>query len=246
MLHNAIAPDLADLLDAGSPGDIDFYSQYARHKGGPVLVLMCGTGRVVIAMARQSVPGIGLDADPGKVEAARRKAVVAGASRTMFVRAEPTGFVSDVKHPLVIIPAGGLQQLLTQDEQRACLLSVRSALQLGGTLLLDLPLLDPTTIAQRESFFRRAGERMAHIAIEREYDSARQVVQEIIACDWLDADGMVAERRYAANTMRYMTPGEAVLLLEACGFAPTCFGGFDRQALLPGAVRFVVEAERNR
>lgn len=246
MLRNAMSPDLLEILETGSPGEIDFYSQYARHSGGPVLVLMSGTGRVAIPIARQGIPVIGLDDDAGMIELAKRKAVQAGAARAMFVRGDPAHFVSDSKHPLVMIPGGGLFQLLTLEEQRDCLNAVRTAMQLGGKLVLDLPLLEPGAAPSTEMTMKKHGDRMALIRLHRKYDGARQAVEELIECHWVDQDGTVVKSQYATGHMRYATPGEMVLLLEACGFTPVCFGGFDRRALLPGSTRLVIEAERNR
>lgn len=246
MLRNAIAPDLFDLLETGSAGDIDFYCQYARHCGGPVLVLLCGSGRVAIPIARQGVPVIGLDGDAGLIDLAKRKSAQAGAGRAMFVRGDPTHFVSDSKHPLVIIPTGGLQRLLTLEEQRRCLMAVRSALQIGGKLVLDLPMLEPAAAAAEQPVVRRQGaEGTAVIHRTRWYDAARQVVEELIRCDWLDQEGKVTGAQYASTSLRYATAGEVLLLLEACGFSATAYGGFDRRELMPGAARLLVEAERN-
>lgn len=246
MLRNATAPDLLELMDAGSSGDLDFYTQYARHSGGPVLVIMCGTGRLAISIGRQGVPVIGLDGDAATIELAKRKATQAGAAKTMFVQGNPTHFVSDSKHPLVMIPAGGLLRFLTLEEQRACLMAVRSALQLGGTLLLDLPLWEPQRPSDTSPTLRRSGDRMALVRTTKRFDSARQIVEELVECQWLDQTGTVVETQCMVSNQRYATPGEILLLLEVCGFKATCYGGFDRQALLPGATRLVIEAERNR
>lgn len=246
MLRNATAPDLLELMDASSSGDLDFYTQYARHSGGPVLVIMCGTGRLAISIGRQGVPVIGLDGDAATIELAKRKAAQLGAAKTMFVQGNPTNFVSDSKHPLVIIPAGGLMRLLTLEEQRACLLAVRSSLQLGGTLLLDLPLWEPLRQTDASPTVRRLGDRTALLRTTRRLDSSRQVAEELVECQWLDQHGTVVESQCMVSALRYATPGEVLLLLEVCGFKATCYGGFDRQALLPGATRLVIEAERNR
>lgn len=249
MQRNAIAPDLQELLDMGSPGDIDFYSQYARLSNGPVLVLLCGIGKVAIPIARQGIPVIGLDPDIATVDHAKRKAQQMSVARVMFIRGDPANFVSDSKHPLVIIPDGGLQQLLTLEEQRGCLTAVRNAMQVGGRLVFDVPLLEPGAVEVDTPVVRRcgqAGEKMAVLRSHRSYDGARQIAEELITCDWLDEQGQVERRQYASRSSRFATAGEYQLMLELCGFTAECYGGFDRQPLLPGATRLVVEAERNR
>lgn len=246
MLRNESAPDLLELLDTGSPGDIDFYCQYARHRGGPVLVLMCGTGRVAIPIARQGVPVIGIDPDATCIDQAKRKAQQVGAARVMFARADTTNFVSDSKHPLVLIPAGGLQRLLTLEEQRQTLASVRAALALGGRLVLDVPLFNPGAVPPDQPALRRpAGtDRTAVLQRHRRFDPARQLLQEMVSCEWLDANGNVELKQYTQVVERYSTPSEVELLLEVSGFDSAFYGGFDRHPLVPGSARMVVEAER--
>ncbi|HEY3367669.1 MAG TPA: class I SAM-dependent methyltransferase [Symbiobacteriaceae bacterium] len=247
MLRNPVAPELLELLDAGSPGDADFYSEYARRSGGPVLVLLSGTGRIAIPIARQGIPVIGLDTDAGMVDQAKRKAQQFGAARAMFVRGDPTHFVSDSKHPLVCIPSGALQRLLTLEEQRSCLTAARHALGVGGKLVLDFPLGEPATPGVELPVVKWqgvAGERAGVLRRHRKYEPALQLVEDLISCDWLDREGQVEKTQYAMLTTRYSTPGEIELLLTSCGFATTVFGGFERQDLLPGAGRLVVEAQR--
>lgn len=247
MQRNVITPDLLELLDTGSPGDVDFYCQYARQRGGPVLVLLCGLGRVAIPIAKQGVPVIAIDGDASIIEAAKRKAVEAGAARIMFARSNPAHFVSDSKHPLVIIPNGAFQRLLTLDEQRRALAAVCNAMTLGGRLLLDLPILHLAAIPSEQPVVRQLGpgsQGAAVIQRFRRYDSARQLMQETISCEWLDEAGNLVGKQYGHITERYCTPSELELLLEVCGFKPSFYGSFDRHPFAPGSARLVVEAER--
>jgi len=244
MLRNTITPELFELIDTGSPGDIDFYNQYARHRGGPVLILLCGVGRVAVPIARQGVPVIGVDADHAMIELAKRKARDTGATRVMFAAADPTDFVSDSRHPLVFIPAGALSRLLTLEEQRNALLAVRNALALGGRLVLDMPLALPGLMEHPASKLVTTSETTAVITRQRQYDPARQLMEETVGCEWLGVDRSVTRKEYGRMTKRYSTPGELELLLEMCGFAPVFFGSFDRHPLLPGAQRVIIEADR--
>ncbi|MGE5672833.1 MAG: class I SAM-dependent methyltransferase [Mycobacterium leprae] len=247
MLRNSIAPDLLELLDPGTQEETDLYCQYARHSGGPVLVLLCGTGRIPLAIARQGVPVVGLDPDPALVETCKRKASQANLNRAMFVRGDPCRFVSDSKHPLVLIPGGGFQQMLTLEEQRQSLLAIRQAMAIGGLLVLDLPVALPGVESMSEPLLRRmgpAGERTAVIHRSGRYDPVRQTREELVACHWLDQEGNVSKTQYSTLTLRYSTPAEVLLLLENCGFTAALYGGYDRQEFLPGATRLIVEAQR--
>jgi hypothetical protein len=246
MLRTTMPPELMELLDTGTSGDVDFYCQYARISGGTVLLPMCGAGRVAMAIARQGVPVMALEADAGAVALAQRKAQQMGVARILFVQAEPAGFVTDTKYMLAAIPGGRLQALLTLEEQRSCLLAVRRSMLPGAKLVLDLPLWDPAEFSDSAPVVRRQGEQQVALRRHVRFDPTRQVAEETVECQWLDREGAVTRSVVAACYHRYATPGEMVLLLEACGFAPVCFGGFDQEPLMPGARRLVIEAEKNR
>lgn len=248
MLRNVGSPELLELLDVGSPGDVDFYVQYARHVGGPVLVLLSGSGRIAVSVARQMIPVVGLDTDDAIIELARRKALAANVTKAHFMRGDPTNFVSETKYAVAMIPAGALRQLVTLEAMRECLRSVRHALQLGGKLVLDMPLLElETTEHHGYPLVRRLGAQADQVAIihrRMRFESARQVQEELISCEWMGMAGEVERTQYTLRQQRYMTPGEVYLLLELAGFQATLYGGFDRRPLLPGATRLVAEAER--
>ena len=53
--------------------DLDFYVDLARKIGGPVLELACGTGRVLLPIARQGIAIHGLDSSPSMLDVLRKK-----------------------------------------------------------------------------------------------------------------------------------------------------------------------------
>lgn len=247
MIEQRVHPDLWDLVETVVPGDADFYTQYARLSGGPVLVLLCGTGRIVVPIARQGIPVMGMETDAAVVELAKRKAQTAGTTKALFVRGDPTSFHSGSKHALVIIPSGALSRLLTVGDQRSCLLAVRNSLALGGKVLLDLPILDQTTFVAEEAPVIRQlpgeGGRQAIIHRSRRFDPTRQIAEELVACEFVEA-GHVVQKEYLSQSFRFATPSEVLLLLEGGGFKAITHGSFDQHAFLPGASRLIVEASR--
>lgn len=247
MLDQRVHPELWDLVETAVPGDADFYAQYARLSGGPVLVLLCGSGRLVLPIARQGLPVMGLETDAAMVELAKRKAQEAGATKALFVRGDPTTFLSGSKHSLVMIPTGALGRLLTVQDQRACLIAARNALALGGKLLMDLPLVDGSTfISQDPPVVRHLpgeGSKRAVIHRSRSFDPTRQLIEELVACEFVEA-GRVVRTEYLNSVSRFSTPSEVLLMLEGSGFAVITYGDFDRHPLLPGATRLVIEASR--
>lgn len=126
--------------------DLPLWEELAEERGGPVLELGCGTGRVALHLARRGHPVVGLDRDPELIEAliARasdldptavgRKSDALGGLPVKGVVAEARDFELDEPVSLVLAPTH-LLQLLPEASQRAeCLRSVAAALRPGGLL----------------------------------------------------------------------------------------------------------------
>jgi ubiquinone/menaquinone biosynthesis C-methylase UbiE len=57
----------------GGSQDAAFYLSLARESGGPVLELGCGTGRVLLPIAREGIPCVGIDASRDMLDVLRAK-----------------------------------------------------------------------------------------------------------------------------------------------------------------------------
>ena len=53
--------------------DLQFYLEMARRKGGPVLELACGTGRVLLPIAKEGLRIDGVDSSPAMLEQLQQK-----------------------------------------------------------------------------------------------------------------------------------------------------------------------------
>ena len=53
--------------------DLDFYVDMAKESGGPVLEVGCGTGRILIPIARAGIEVTGLDLSPSMLALCRKK-----------------------------------------------------------------------------------------------------------------------------------------------------------------------------
>jgi len=120
--------------------DVAFWRGLAAREGAPVLELGCGTGRVLVPMARTGLPVTGIDRSAPMLEYARRRArrLPAGA-RPGIVR----GDIRALPFPraafgLVVAPYGMLQSLLHDRDLMAALGEASRVLQRGGLLGIDL------------------------------------------------------------------------------------------------------------
>src|SRR4030042_4406723 len=70
-------PLVAEFYDFVVPyrerGDVNFFVEAARERGGPVLEIGCGTGRVLIPTARAGIEILGPDASPAMLTVCREK-----------------------------------------------------------------------------------------------------------------------------------------------------------------------------
>jgi SAM-dependent methyltransferase len=109
--------------------DLELWEELAREANGPVLELGCGTGRVVLHLARRGYEAVGLDHDPELV------AVLAERGAGLPLRthlADAREFDLDREIALALAPTQMIQLLPSADARVACLHRVSTALRPGG------------------------------------------------------------------------------------------------------------------
>jgi SAM-dependent methyltransferase len=111
--------------------DLPLWEEMAERAGGPVLELGCGTGRVVLHLARRGHEVIGLDSDPELLAALTERA--AGLP-VRTVEADARGFELDGRVALALAPTHLLQLLPTSADRVEALRRVAAHLEPGGLL----------------------------------------------------------------------------------------------------------------
>jgi SAM-dependent methyltransferase len=140
--------------------DVTRYVGWARACGGPVLELGCGTGRVLVPIARAGVEIVGLDLSEQMLAICRKKLAAEPAAvqeHARLVAGDMTDFDLGRRFRLITTPFRPFQHILTVEGQLACLACVRRHLEDGGLFVLDLfnPSLPTLT---RENADREFGE----------------------------------------------------------------------------------------
>ena len=129
-----------DVECASYSADLPLWRELAAGRGGPVLDLGCGTGRVALDLARGGHEVTGLDSDPALVAALAARARAAA----LRVRAEvgdARGFDLGRRFTLVVAAMQVVQLLGGRDGRRAMLAAVHRHLAAGG--VAGLALADP-------------------------------------------------------------------------------------------------------
>ena len=194
-----------------------------------MLELGCGTGRVLVPIARAGVEVVGLDVSPRMLAVCREQLArepEAVRSNATLVQGDMRDFDLGQTFALATSPFRPFQHLLSVADQRSCLSSVRRHLKDGGRLVLDL--------------FNPSLEMLAHPNVGQETGDepefvtpdGRRVVrrQRTVACDRFEQvnqheliyyvthpDGR-KERLVHAFPLRYLFKFEAEHLLARSGF----------------------------
>ena len=249
---------VADLYDHVVPyrerPDVSFYVQAGLDAGGPVLEIGCGTGRVLIPMARAGIEIVGMDLSLHMLEVCRQRLLSEPAdvqSRVQLVQADMRSFDFARQFQLVTIPFRPFQHLLTVEDQLACLTCIFRHLLPGGRLVLDLfnPSLEALTrpnlgeeIGQEPEFTTPDGRRVTRRNRTVARDYFNQINQVELIYYVTHPDGR-EERLVHAFPMRYLFRFEAEHLLALSGFTiEHLYADFDRNPYgtsYPGDLIFV-------
>lgn len=234
LYSDSLGTEIYDLqsaaITAGTPheGDLAFFRRIAGERGGPVLEIGTGTGRVASALATDGVEVVGIDRSTAMLrQAEERRASMPPevAARLTFVHGDMTTFDLGRRFALILAPSRVFQFALTTDDQRAALRRFRTHLQPDGRLVLDLfdPRLD--YVAPGAIFPPRGGElvqpktgnRVTFEITGREPDPSRQLVVSDWTAREFGPSGEVLRDETERLTLRWSTRAEMRLLFELEG-----------------------------
>jgi SAM-dependent methyltransferase len=121
--------------------DLEFYIDMAKANGGPVLELACGTGRILLPIAREGISVHGVDNSLPMLNVLQDKLRQEPKDVRELVsvgHGDIRNFRSNREYPLVIIPFRPLQHMYTVEEQIAALQTGAFHLEGGGNLVFDV------------------------------------------------------------------------------------------------------------
>lgn len=117
----------------GFAADLELWDELARQRGGPVLDLGCGTGRVALRLAGRGHAVHGLDLDPEFVEALRRRASDAGVELEATV-GDAAAFDLATEFGTILAPMQLLQLFPGPAGRIGCMSRARDHLRPGGLM----------------------------------------------------------------------------------------------------------------
>ncbi len=254
---------VAELYDARpimrERGDVKFYRDYALNfvrRGEAILELGCGTGRVLVPLAKDGHKICGLDLSAAMLMQCRERLDSESAevkSRTRLVEANMAGFDLGEKFRLIIIVFRPFQHLETVQEQMACLHSAYEHLENGGRLIFDLFQTDPRRMHDSKFLEEQEMESDLHLADGRRvrvtertvaYHRAIQVNECELAYYITHPDGRTEKLAHAFR-IRYFFRYEVEHLLARCGFrVAELYGNLDKSPLRDDSPEMLFVAEK--
>lgn len=233
--------------------DIEFYKNFATATNLPVLELACGTGRILVPLAKAGFTVTGIDNSAEMLDIARGKIGRGLEDRIRLEQADMQSFRLEDRFGLAIIALDGFMHLDSLEAQAQTLHCIARHLIPGGTVIVDLdnPValdgrgeegvlllhwvkVDPTNGHRIAKLFSSTG------------DSARQARQITLFYD--DVDGMGCLKRTVSSfDLRYLFRYEMQLLLESCGFSlDQVYGSYDLDDYESASERMIFVASRRK
>lgn len=228
--------------------DVAFYARLARQRGGPVLELGAGSGRVSVEMARAGAHVTALDLSAPMLARARENAASLSPEQIAFVEGDLRTFALGRTFPLIVAPFNVLQHLYEPEEFHACFTRVREHLDPGGRFVFDVRVPQPKELARDPDHAYAAGRfihptRKVKVRYTEQfaYDPIRQVQYVTMR---FEPEGR-AKPFEALLTHRQIFPAELDALLRWSGLTVVKrMGDFDGRPLSPDADEMIWEVTR--
>jgi SAM-dependent methyltransferase len=212
------------------PGELDFYRSMAgRMPVAETLELGAGTGRIAIRLARAGFRVTGLDLSAEMLAVAESKS--ATIPRLRWVLADMRTFELGRRFGLVIAPGHAFQNLLTTEDQLACLERALTHLLPTGTLVLHVDHQDIAWLGDihgsgagvfepAETFVHPGSGRQVRASRAWAYERATQTAITTTVWEELDESGEVVTRLERGPTrIHCVFRSEMEHLLGRAGFA---------------------------
>jgi len=262
--HSAEQAELYDAVYA-NVDDIAFWEQVAADADGPLLELACGTGRLLLPLARAGHDVTGIDLSSHMIAVCRAKLqgeTAAVAQRVSVVEADMTSFDLGRGFAHVYCAFGSFHHLRSVEQQLACLTRCRDHLLPGGTLVLDLINPDPAPASSElpaastpddappeddlsgGTVDWTEGRRIRSWATVLRSDRLKQTNDCEVTYEIIEADGSV---RQVTETfpMRFLFRFELEHLLARSGFGlDALYGDYDRSEFADDSLGMIAVAHK--
>lgn len=226
-MYNQIAR-YYDLLHDHLVADVAFVSELAGETSGPILELGCGTGRLLLPLARQGRQVTGVDASEAMLAVARTKLggePKAVRARVNLKRGDICTTQLEGPFDLAVLAYNTILHLAPA-ALISCLQNVSRHLTPGGMLFIDVdnptevhdPGQDGLLLLQRAAY-NEEEQAMVVLMVSSVGDGAKQTRDTVWLVDISAVGGGAVRRTVARSTLHYYFAHQLVQRLEEAGFA---------------------------
>ena len=220
---------------ASTRANLAFYVDAYVADDGPIVELGVGNGRIAVEAAARGSTVIGVDLSSAMLDLCRQRAEEAGVlDRLTLLQADFRHFELAEPAALIALPYHSIGHLVGLHEKRDAIGHVFSQLRPGGRFIFDDFLMTPVLLARMQQVQLRAEYQAVTGAdillwVTSLVDEQSQSIKVVTWEDELDAEGLLARRRYRRLSLSWLEPPQARMLLEEAGFSiEACFGDFRR------------------
>jgi SAM-dependent methyltransferase len=247
--YDILAP-FYDVEHAHFVDDVDLYQNYAELCGGSLLELGCGSGRLLLPLARAGYTITGVDTSASMLALARGYVQEAKlASRVTLVQQDMRTLQLDRRFGLAFVALGSFAHLTSRKAQQEALASIRAHLTVSGTFILDISNADARymeglsgQLLHQGTWPREDGSMLTHM-ISPAASTTRHFIELTHFYDQHVQGGQV--NRTVITTRLYLFErSEMELLLEQAGFViKDVFGDYDLSVFTLESPRMIFIAE---
>ena len=247
--YDLIAP-FYDIEHAPFSEDLDMYRNFAELCGDSVLELACGSGRVLLPLAREGYEVTGVDTSASMLELARRRLQAAGvASRCRLVQQDICTLHLGQKFRMAFIALGSFAHLISRKTQQQALGAVRAHLSPGGTFILDISNADARFmedlsghVLHQGTWRRDDGTMLSHFVSPA--SSLDKHLLELTHFYDSHSQGGTVQRTIATLYLYLFERSEMELLLEQAGFVvKDVYGDYSLESYQLESPRMILVAE---
>jgi len=239
---------VAHLYDAYVRPDLDvpFFRDEAHRAGGPVLELMCGTGRVSLPLLKAGIDLTCVDSSGGMLDVFRGKLREGGLS-TELIEADVCELCLDRRFDQIFIPFHSFAEIIDPAQQRQALRAIRAHLSPTGRFICTLhnPPVRLKSVTGRKrklsDFALAGGPEVLSMSSVEHYDTASSEVTGTQFYEVRDSAGAVLSEMEVPLRFRLHTRESFEVLVTSEGFARLAlYGDYVRAPFEPEKSPFII------
>ena len=221
--YDAIAP-FYDIEHAHFDEDLDMYRNFAEVCGGKILELACGSGRLLLPLAREGYTLTGVDTSAAMLDLARTELEQAGVAKgCQLVQQDMCTLQLPDTFRLALIALGSFGHIITRQRQQQALAAIRRRMSVGATFVLDISNEDARYMEQlsgqilhQGSWQQADGSYVTHLLSPASAHS--QHLLDLTHFYEVHRQGEAVRRTISQTSLYLFERNEAELLLEQAGF----------------------------